>query len=268
MLYTSKLENVTVGADPEVFVATSQGNITSAIGHVGGSKISPRPVKDGGVQEDNVLAEFNINPAKSKMEFVHNMNSVMDDLRGILNGKDLQITVIPSYRYTEQELYSFGPNALEFGCSSEWNAWTDKVMPAPTAEGNTLRTAGGHVHIGYDNPHPHANLSLIKMLDFAVGLPSVLVDTDNARRKMYGKAGSMRNKVYGVEYRTLSNFWLNSNELMSWVYDRTLWATQNLHRLPDMLKAVDSKTVRSVINNSKFKQAESIIDELNLEMAS
>tara|TARA_R100000365_G_C2748096_1_gene78854 strand:+ start:2039 stop:2845 length:807 start_codon:yes stop_codon:yes gene_type:complete len=268
MLYTSKLENVTVGADPEVFVATSQGDITSAIGHVGGSKIAPRPVKDGGVQEDNVLAEFNINPAKSKMEFVHNMNSVMDDLKNILDYKDLQITVIPSYRYTEEELQSFGPSALEFGCSSEWNAWTEKEMNPPRAEGNNLRTAGGHVHIGYDNPNPQANLSLIKMLDFAVGLPSVLVDTDKARRKMYGKAGSMRNKVYGVEYRTLSNFWLNSNELMSWVYDRTIWATQNLHRLPSMFEVVDPKSLRSIINNSKTKDARSLINELHLEMVS
>ena len=29
-----KLSNVTVGADPEVFVATSDGSITSAIGYV------------------------------------------------------------------------------------------------------------------------------------------------------------------------------------------------------------------------------------------
>lgn len=260
-----RLSNVTVGADPEVFVATNDGSITSAIGHVGGSKVFPRPVTDGGVQEDNVLAEFNINPAKSKMEFIHNMDSVMTDLKRILETNELQPIIIPSHRYTEEQLQSFGPNAMEFGCSSEWNAWTDRTLPKPKAEGHTLRTAGGHIHVGYDNPHTLTNISLVKMLDYVIGLPSVLIDTDKQRRKLYGKAGSMRHKDYGVEYRTVSNFWLSSQELMSWVYDRTLWATQNLHLLPEFIEIADGNTIRKVINNSKTEDAYNIINDLNLE---
>ena len=259
------LQNVTIGADPEVFVADSTGSVVSAIGYVGGNKVCPRPVKDGGVQEDNVLAEFNINPAKSKMEFIHNMSSVMADLKNILESNNLQPIIIPSYKYTEDQLRQYGPNALEFGCSSELNAWSNRVVTPPKAEGNTLRTAGGHVHVGYDNPDVDTNLSLVKMLDFVIGLPSILVDTDKTRRKMYGKAGSMRHKQYGVEYRTLSNFWLNSSELMSWVYDKTMWATQNLHMLPQMLEVADGKTVSKIINGSKTKDAMAIMQELNLE---
>ncbi len=32
-------------------------------------------------------------------------------------------------------------------------------------------------------------------------------------------AGRYRKPSYGVEYRTLSNFWLNSPELVGWIYD-------------------------------------------------
>ncbi len=260
-----RLSNVTVGADPEVFVATSDGSITSAIGHVGGSKLFPRPVTDGGVQEDNVLAEFNINPARSKMEFINNMDSVMADLKSILESNQLQPIIIPSHTYTTEQLQSFGPDAMEFGCSSEWNAWTDRRLPKPKAEGHTLRTAGGHIHVGYDDPQTFTNLSLVKMLDYVIGLPSILIDTDSQRRKLYGKAGSMRHKDYGVEYRTVSNFWLGSQELMSWVYDRTLWATQNLNLLPEFMEIADGNTIRKVIDNSKSREATNIINDLNLE---
>lgn len=262
----SKLENVTVGADPEVFVADMQGTITSAIGRVGGSKEFPRPVTDGGVQEDNVLAEFNIDPASSKVEFLHNISSVMSSLKNILLSSDLQPIIIPSHKFTAAELDSYGPDAMEFGCSSEWNAWDNKVMPRPKGDKVTLRTAGGHVHVGYNNPSPHTNINLIKMMDYAIGVPSVLIDRDKQRRKLYGKAGSMRNKDYGVEYRTLSNFWLNSEELTSWVYDRTLWCTQNLNRLPEFTSAYGSEEVKRIINKSDSSAATDMIYELGLEV--
>jgi hypothetical protein len=38
-------------------------------------------------------------------------------------------------------------------------------------------------------------------------------------RKLYGAAGRYRQPSYGVEYRTLSNFWLASPELVELVYD-------------------------------------------------
>ena len=98
-----------------------------------------------------------------------------------------------------------------------------------------------------------------------IGLPAVLIDTDKQRRKLYGKAGSMRHKDYGVEYRTVSNFWLSSQELTPWGYDRTLWATQNLHLLPEFIEIADGNTIRKVINNSKTEDAYNIINDLNLE---
>lgn len=266
MLYESKLENVTVGADPEVFVATTEGDISSVIGKLGGSKAHPLPVADGALQEDNVLAEFNIRPAKNKIEFMYNMNSVMSSLRKALQNKGLQPVVIPSHVFSKGKLESYGHQAMEFGCSSEWNAWSRKEMPRPNGAKVNLRTAGGHVHVGYDNPCRGSAESLIKMLDFTLGVPSVLIDNDNARRKLYGKAGSMRHKPYGVEYRTLSNFWLNSDELMSWVYDTTLWSTDNLDKLKGYLEVCNPKDVQKAINKSDQGLAWEIVSELEMEI--
>jgi hypothetical protein len=262
----SKLENVTVGADPEVFVADMSGKISSVIGHLGGNKSYPRPVNNGAVQEDNVLAEFNIDPAYSKLEFTSNMTTVMSQLKNILENKGLHTVVVPSHNYTIEELESYGPEAMEFGCSAEFNAWTDREMPRPQGDKVTLRTAGGHVHVGYDSPNPVMNRNLIKMMDFTLGLPSILLDSDAQRRKLYGKAGSMRHKMYGVEYRTLSNFWLQSTELMEWVYDRTLWATSNIDLLSSYLEEVDQRTLCKIINKSDTKSATSVINNLNLSV--
>jgi hypothetical protein len=44
-------------------------------------------------------------------------------------------------------------------------------------------------------------------------------DKDATRRQLYGKAGAFRPKPYGMEYRVLSNRWLDSEPLMRWVYN-------------------------------------------------
>ena len=82
----------------------------------------------------------------------------------------------------------------------------------------------GHIHIGADCLKDQALVEeCVKVLDLFLGLPSVLLDEERERRKLYGKAGCFRfaTSFTGFEYRVLSNFWLKSEELMGWVYDNT-----------------------------------------------
>jgi hypothetical protein len=61
------------------------------------------------------------------------------------------------------------------------------------------------------------------MLDLFLGSTSVLMDHDPtslARKKLYGGAGNHRwCPAYGVEYRTLSNFWLRSPSMVRLMYN-------------------------------------------------
>jgi hypothetical protein len=57
-----------------------------------------------------------------------------------------------------------------------------------------------------------------------LGLWSVINDPDTRRRQLYGKAGAIRFKPYGIEYRTLSNFWLADPKLIEKVWDMTAFA--------------------------------------------
>ena len=47
------------------------------------------------------------------------------------------------------------------------------------------------------------------------------MDPGTERRQLYGLAGSFRQKKYGVEYRSLSNWWIFSEETMQWFFENT-----------------------------------------------
>lgn len=242
--------NITIGADPEVFV-TSSGTIVSVIGHLGGTKSEPVPVHKGAVQEDNVLAEFNIDPARTSREFVGNLKAVMGQLREKLHPLDIDIKA--SHMFTKQEILRSGRQALVFGCDPDYNAYTGRKNAAPSPR-TGLRTAGGHIHVGYDNPTPEMNRAIVKAMDVFLGLPSLLVDGDERRRRMYGAAGAYRDKEYGVEYRTLSNFWLTHTSMMEWAYNNTITAVQNA-----LAGKEYNDSAEYIINNNDVAAAENLI---------
>lgn len=263
------LTDVLVGADPEVFVADGgpEGLIVSVIGKLGGTKTCPLMVDGGGLQEDNVLAEFNIDPAKTKLEFVGGISKVMHELARKLSQQGLNISVKSSHEFDMDYLIAQGPQALEFGCGTEWSAYTGKALPKPAGEASGLRTAGGHIHVGYFDPWEDGNQWMAQMLDIILGVPSVLVDKDKMRRKLYGSAGSIRHKPYGVEYRSLSNFWLANDNLKGWVYDQVLWAAANLPLLEEMQRVAGGKDrIQNIINSSDESAAKRVVSELNLEI--
>jgi hypothetical protein len=232
-----------------MIVRTSDGKIVPVIGMIGGTKSEPRKVPFGAVQEDNVNAEFNIDPAGNQADFVHNLKSVMRTLEGMLPVGH-QVLVKSSHEYEQDVLLNAGPSALEFGCDPDMNSLTREFNDSPNPF-TTLRTAGAHVHIGWDDADcDHTKYNVSNMCDLLLGLWSVNIDRDVRRRSMYGKAGASRLKEYGVEYRTLSNFWLKDEDKMREVYDRSVLAAQNVEHLQELRQVVDGETVQAVINAS------------------
>ena len=72
-----KVTNVTIGADPELFIINSKtGKVVSAIGLIPGKKDEPYThgmPKGFGVEIDGILGEFNIPPSSSKSDFVESI---------------------------------------------------------------------------------------------------------------------------------------------------------------------------------------------------
>jgi hypothetical protein len=247
----------TIGADPEVFISRD-GRIVSAIGMIGGTKDEPKRVSDRiCVQEDNVLAEFNIPPATSPKDFVMFISEGLSEIKKIIKQDHCDIAIIASHIMDESELTH--PKALEFGCEPDENAWT-LTTNIPPEVSTKLRSAGGHVHVG--GVKEEKAIHTVRAMDLFLGIPSVILDRDNQRRQLYGKAGCFRFKEYGIEYRTLSNFWLSDPRLADWVYKSTQkaaqWAAENEIIYSD---SELGKNIVKAINGADVNLAARILEE-------
>lgn len=240
-----------IGSDPEVFVSNGE-DIHHCIDILGGSKRFPRLVVGGAVQEDNVLFEFNTNPTDDPKEFVSLVRSVLEQGQELLDPHGLFLRLGKS-SHVFDTMVGFPEKAFEFGCTPDFNAYGGTQNPVPTSVNPNLRTAGGHVHIGWSHLKPvtkEDQEAVGQMCDYLLGLPSLLEDDDDLRRELYGKSGAIRYKAYGVEYRTLSNYWLASDELIAKIHARAQQAFEQVDKLPVLQALVPQADVQRVINTN------------------
>jgi hypothetical protein len=209
-----------LGADPELFLEDHNGKVISAIGRVGGTKKRPKPIKELGkkfsVQEDNVLLEYNIPPAKSGAEWVGHHTQMLEYLATFVDKMGLKLSDKASHSMDEDQLVN--PSAHVFGCEPDFDVWALDWNKSPKAADPNLRSAGGHIHVGYENPDPHKTIKIARMCDLFIGAPLKLKDPDKKRAELYGRPGAIRFKPYGFEYRTPSNYWITKTDNISAVH--------------------------------------------------
>lgn len=214
-----------LGADPEIFVRDKDGSILGselvipACG-LGGLSYNSKVTRDGVQVEFQPCAGSGCRQSFSiyLAECFHVLYTHLT-----LNHPGTTISLDQVVTLTEDERARLSPKSRELGCQPSLNIYG----PAPiTVETTTypVRSAGGHIHLGlWDTYHcerlKHLPMErLVGLFDILVGLPSVLLDRDPRaaeRREVYGRAGEYRIQPHGIEYRTLSNFWLRSYPLMS-----------------------------------------------------
>ena len=65
-------------------------------------------------------------------------------------------------------------------CDPDYNAYTESQNPKPKGDITNLRSTGMHVHLGFaENVSIPCKLNIIRMLDFTLGIPSIIIDRDN-----------------------------------------------------------------------------------------
>lgn len=259
--------NILIGCDPEVFVKKN-GKFFSAHGLIKGDKKNPQKIRSGAVQVDGMALEFNIDPAKNEDEFVFLVNDVYEQMK--LMVPEFEVVATPVAFFDEDHMKQQPKEALELGCDPDFNAWTGLANVKPDGD-RPMRTASGHVHIGWtdgvdvnDMSHMSRCVNATKQMDFFLGLGSLFYDDDKMRREMYGKSGCFRPKPYGVEYRTLSNRWLSNEKLMRWVYRNAVKGMNELIQGRSLVERFGD--IQHIINNSNKKEALKIIKAANLEM--
>lgn len=184
--------------------------------------------------------------------------------------KDLTLATTSVAHFDPDHLSTMPAEVLELGCDPDYNAYTRTRNPRPDQH-PTMRTASGHVHIGYssefeDGSYPRFMecCDIVKQLDYFLGLASIVLDEAGAeRRQMYGQAGCFRPKSYGVEYRVLSNFWLSSEKLMHFVYFQTLKAVKYIDTF--YVPGEFGDAARDAIGENNKRRALEILKALGME---
>ena len=214
---------ITYGCDPEAFFERN-GEV------IGSEKVLPKSGWNY-VKRDGVQIEFQpLAYASVKSQLVH-LREVMNSFRSNMTRfPDVKVCFKPVIQVSEAELATLGEESRLLGCKPSDNIYGFKQIDV---DGQVFRTrsAGGHLHIGlYDErriwntdvyPHLDERARLVPILDVLVGNTCVLFDMDpvqRQRRKMYGRPGEYRLPWHGVEYRTLSNFWMRSPVLAELVF--------------------------------------------------
>lgn len=268
---------VLIGADPELFMQNpNTGEFISAsdyacLARIPGTKYEPFKVPYGAVQIDGTALEFNIDPAKTVDEFVGYIRSVRKTLTEMVPGYN--VLAVPVARFDANYFkFEVPTSAQELGCNPDYNGWSEDMNPRPDSAGEPMRTASGHLHIGWtegqdieDKDYFLKCCKFARQLDYYLGMYSLLWDKDGTRRQLYGKAGAFRPKSYGMEYRVLSNRWLDSEPLMRWVYNTVQCAMADAFH-NNWAEDFYGDLAQHIINNNETNWPKEVIDfDLGLE---
>ena len=258
------MNTVLVGSDPELFLFSELENKhVTAIGLVGGTKNNPTPITNEGhfIQEDGVAAEFNIPPCATKEDFVKHINFVKNYIKDtIATPNRLVLSEQASAVFTYMELDC--NQAQEIGCTPDIDAW-NLIMNSPSGYTSNLRAVGGHVHVGYNDSCEETSIDIARTMDLFLGVGSVLLDKDTQRRTLYGKAGAMRFKSFGMEYRTLSNFWIFDDKLIEWVFENAIKAVEFVNAGGII---TNEQEIQECINTCNKEMALEIIEDYQISM--
>lgn len=286
---------ITIGCDPEFFF-TKNGEVLGAekllpkdgLKYVAGSDREHRDGqhtavgdKDSVIVIDGVQAELNPRPNTCRANLGNEISCCFRELyKELSKDNSLGVNFAQSVLVSEDELSSLSDKSRRFGCAPSnnvYNALRDKESKiSVNPEVYRYRAAGGHIHLG-SLPTDRADAlvrralkspdKLVPVLDILVGNTCVLIDRNESnieRRKVYGKAGEYRLPKHGLEYRTLSNFWLQSYQLMSMATGLARHAviiTENSLRegtedyVSELTSLVNLEDIARAINTNDFELA-------------
>lgn len=220
----TKLILKTIGQDVEGFLRDEQGNLHSSIGLIPGDKKEVHHIDEGiCILKDNILFEMTIPASSTKEEWIENNEKAEVYIRRFITH---ETGLIPCYEASatipEDSPILLEEGALEFGCTPSWSAYTEQESQPSAEDAGLFRSAGGHIHLGIEGLKSPADYNLfVRCLDLFLAVPAVVLDPDRERTKAgYGTPGEYRVKPYGLEYRTLSNFWFNLPQQSGWVWDQ------------------------------------------------
>lgn len=254
----------TIGCDPEFFLSNSKGSIISAIGYIPGSKDKPHLLKtQAGLQTDNVAVEFASGVVEDVDALVTHIRETFKEINELLpEGHTLAVASSATFPNSELE----DDQAKEFGCSPDYDVWTMTQNNPPMPEDENLRSCGGHLHVGHPSLQDFKGKTLmVKLMDCFHGFVATVLDNSKdalKRRELYGKAGCHRPTAYGIEYRTLSNYWFKHPILVRLQHSLTEDCLNLLENEGgyDLIETIGAENIQATINKGSQSEAITLIN--------
>jgi hypothetical protein len=288
-----------LGADPELFVQDAEGTCVPVCGKIGGTKAEPiiinhlveaafgpergRPRLRGmgidvasehegnyAMQEDNVMLEFNVPAHKDGTFFVDSINKALNVLEmNVLLDKGLRPRYEVMHTFKAEDIAPF-PQAFTVGCMADMNAYAEDERferhPFEAAHFGNHRFCGGHLHVQYNHGIVPRHI-FAQFMDIFAELPFMRWDKQKMRRLFYGQPGLYREKPYGIEYRTTSNFWLTKAFREKWLghlADNVIMLAKTANTDPEQLRQaygkIDWSDVQKAIRDEDVKLADEIVN--------
>jgi hypothetical protein len=262
----NKINNYLLGADFELFLFDKDKNeVINAKKYVKGTKEKPFNFDKSNqfwcTSLDNISMEGNIPPCTTGEEFSKSIERVINFMNSklppnMVTVHDPAVYVNPAYLNTKE--------ARTLGCMETMNAYTLHPNDPPNGESTNLRTCCTHIHLSYDNINYMTSVEWIKACDLFLGIPSLIIEPSNPRRELYGKAGEFRFNYKTVEYRVLSSYFSQSEELRKWVFNNAVKAIDFInegHNVNDI-----SAELQQAITTNDTNIAKKLIEQFNIPL--
>lgn len=276
-----KKQAFSIGADPEVFIVNKSGHVVSMCGLVGGKKGDPLKIAGQvGILEDNILVEINFSPVTSAKAFADRATHAKTILEVWLHEQKGMSDWSVSNKVealVPQKILQHA-TAKEFGCDPDFDAYS-MGSPNPKVDTKDLvvktrewRFAGGHIHIGHTAAVPP--FVAANFCDLFLGLKFLGADPQKIRRQYYGQAGRYRPTPYGLEYRTLSNFWMFDHDtamcVAQSVHNMVNFMSGNTTKVQSVYQQIPWGAVKTAINTADYAAASKlesyVSDELGVSL--
>lgn len=239
---------VLFGCDPEIFLTCEVGKVRKRKAVVGSEVVVPekgikiytagyegrKEYSLGEVVRDGVQVELHPIESSCRASQSNYLKTLFEALRDAVDaeskasGKDIKIDFSQVVKLSKGDLAMLSDAAKQLGCMPSLNVYGRPHIQKDGTKYLT-RSAAGHIHLG-SNVFKDGTVdpkNMIRIMDVLLGNTCVMIDRNPAaaeRRKLYGRAGEYRLPSHGVEYRTLSNFWLYNYKLYSFVMGMTKMA--------------------------------------------
>ncbi len=263
-----KIEGYTIGSDAELFLFDKEKNeVINAKKYIKGTKQEPFNFDKSSpfwcTSLDNISTEFNIPPCTTAKEFSEGLEKCIKYINSNLPENICTIHT-PAVYVNPKHLRT--KEARTLGCESSYSAYTMRRNPPPDGFVTNLRTCCTHIHMKYERMRFENACEWVKAMDLFLGIPSLLIEPYNERRRLYGTLGEMR---FGetVEYRTMSSYFSETARLREWVFNNTVNAINWINegkRITDRL----AEDFHHAMNENDTDLARVIVEEYKVPMPS